>query len=351
MFGVVLVTGASGYVASHVVKVLLEKGYRVRGTVRSFMNAERVNHLYDLCPDSKHKLELVEADLTKDDTWPRAVVGCEYVHHVASPLPLEEPKNEDDVIVPAVQGTLGVLKASAKTGTVRRVVLTSSCAAIANMGGNKEPMKEKDWTNLDDPGLSAYSKSKHLAEKAAWDFVTELPANEKFELAVVNPNFVVGPILHGATGMSFEVIKSIFTREMPMLPHFSIGICDVRDVALAHLKCMTFPEAAGNRHIITHSALWMIDIAKILTAEFASYNPPSVTVPNWVIWIVSWFNHSMALRYKSLTRPLVYDNSRMKTVLQIDPIPPEKSLIDMFYSMIEGGYVPKTDKYKGPPPA
>ncbi|RUS77592.1 hypothetical protein EGW08_014650, partial [Elysia chlorotica] len=281
-----------------------------------------------------------------------AVSGCTFIHHVASPFPLNEPKTEAEVVGPAVQGTIGVLKAAAKVGTVRRVVLTSSCAAIANVGGNKEPKTERDWTDLDDPYLSVYSKSKHLAEKAAWDFVNNLPANEKFELAVVNPNFVVGPILHGATGSSFELIHKLLTRKMPRVPHFSIGLCDVRDVALAHLRCMTLPGAAGNRHIISHSAIWMIDMADILTAEFASqgYNPPTGTAPNCIMWLAGCFDRSLALRYRCLTRPLLFDNSRMKTVLKIEPTPPEKSLVDMAYSMIEGGFVPKTDKYRGPLP-
>ncbi|GFO29722.1 NADPH-dependent aldehyde reductase ari1-like isoform x2, partial [Plakobranchus ocellatus] len=239
----VLVTGASGFLGRHVVKVLQEKGYRVRGTVRSLKNAKRVEHLYNLCPNAKFKLELVEADLTKDETWLDAVEGCTYIHHVASPFPLEDVNRDEEIIGPAIQGTLGVMKAAAKTGMVKRIVLTSSSSAVGFVGGNKDPRTEKDWTNINDKGISAYPKSKVLAEKAAWEFVANLPENEKFELAVINPVFILGPVLQGSGGTSFEIIQQILMKEVPVVPHFNLGVCDVRDVAEAHLRCMTLPEA------------------------------------------------------------------------------------------------------------
>ncbi|RUS89995.1 hypothetical protein EGW08_002262 [Elysia chlorotica] len=346
----VLVTGASGFLATHVVKLLQEKGYRVRGTVRSLKNTEKNKHLHNLCPNSKHRLELVEADLNDDDSWPSAVEGCEFIHHVASPFPLDEPKDEAKVIEPAVKGTLGVLKAAAKSGAVKRVVITSSCIAIGYVGGNKVPKTEDDWTDLKDPSSTAYPKSKHLAEKAAWDFVAKLPANEKFELAVINPCFIVGPMLHSTAGTSTTIIKQLLMREVPMVPQFNIGMCDVRDCAEAHLRCMTLPEAVGHRHIIFESAVWLKEAADILREEFASqgYNPPSLLLPNWVVWLASWFSSMMATRYRTVMLPVLFDNSRMRNVLKIDPIPHEKSLVDMAYSMIETGHVPKTDKYRGP---
>lgn len=347
----VLVTGATGFLATHVVKVMLENGYRVRGTVRSLKNTEKVKHLYDLCPNAKHKLELVEADLTDDDSWPSAVEGCEFIHHVASPFPLDDPKNEDEIVKPAVQGTLGVLKAAAKSGTVKRVVVTSSCIAIGYKGGNTIPKTEKDWTDLKDPSTTAYPKSKHLAEKAAWEFVNNLPEGEKFELAVVNPCFIVGPVLHGQGGTSSTIIRQLLMREFPVVPNFNIGMCDVRDCAQAHLKCMTLPEAVGNRHIIFHSTVWLKEAADILRAEFSDqgYHPPSLTLPNFVVWLGSWFSRTLATRYRTVMEPLPLDNSRMRNVLKIEPTPPEKSLVDMAYSMIEGGHVPKTALYRGPP--
>nr|XP_006823935.1 PREDICTED: bifunctional dihydroflavonol 4-reductase/flavanone 4-reductase-like [Saccoglossus kowalevskii] len=170
----VLVTGASGYIASHVVQQLLKNGYRVRGTVRSKKNATKVQHLLNLCPDAQHELELVEADLLDVESWKPAVDGCSHVIHVASPFPSEAPKHEDEIIKPALEGTLNVLKACQNAGTVKRVVVTSSIAAVSGgfTGESNVVFSEKDWPNVDTIGT--YEKSKTLAEKAAWDFVDKL---------------------------------------------------------------------------------------------------------------------------------------------------------------------------------
>ncbi|GFS14476.1 dihydroflavonol 4-reductase [Elysia marginata] len=178
---------------------------RVRGTVRSLQDLAKVRPLYDLCPDARHNLELVEADLTEEKSWIEAVKGCTYVHHVASPFPSVSPTDEDDVIGPAVAGTLRVLRAAAKDGGVRRVMLTSSCVAVGLCGGNTHPFTENDWTDLSNKYITAYAKSKHLAERAAWDYVKELPHDEKFELAVVNPAFVLGPPATKSSGTSISV--------------------------------------------------------------------------------------------------------------------------------------------------
>ena len=188
----ILVTGASGYIACHIVKKLMEKGYRVRGTVRSLKDEKKVAPLRKLVPNPKHELELVEADLLKEETWPDAVKGCTFVIHTASPFPNTNPRDENEIIKPAVNGTLFVFRACAQEEKVKRVVLTSSVAAIA--GDNFEHNKhytEKDWA---DPNLlSAYPKSKVLAEKSAWEFLEERKKNNLkcFELAVINPGYVM----------------------------------------------------------------------------------------------------------------------------------------------------------------
>ena len=166
----ILVTGASGYIATHVVQQLQQQGYRVRGTVRSLQNATKVAPLRELCPGSKYPIELVEADLMKPDSWPLAVKDCHYVMHVASPFPADNPRHEDDLIKPAVDGTLNVLRACQDAGTVKRVVLTSSVASVARTDTASKAVKtEADWTDTNNMKC-AYAKSKTLAEKAAWDY-------------------------------------------------------------------------------------------------------------------------------------------------------------------------------------
>jgi nucleoside-diphosphate-sugar epimerase len=189
----ILVTGASGYIACHIVKKLMEKGYRVRGTVRSLKDEKKVAPLRNLVQNPKHELELVEADLLKEEKWSDAVKGCTFVIHTASPFPNSSPKDENELITPAVNGTLYVLRACVQEGSkVKRVVLTSSVAAIAGSNfENNRTYTEKDWPNVDI--LDPYSKSKTLAEKSAWNFLEERKKNKLpcFELAVINPGYVM----------------------------------------------------------------------------------------------------------------------------------------------------------------
>jgi len=241
----VLVTGASGYLAMHVVKQLVDSGeYIVRGTVRSLENEKKVKPLRELSPENaKYHLELVEADLMKKEAWADAVKDCTYVIHVASPVPAGNPKDEMEVIGPAVEGTKHVLEACAKTkGGVKRVVLTSSCSAI--YPGRLEEGKvfnEEDWSL--EEGCIPYEKSKLRAEKAAWELVKNLPDDEIFELCCINPGLILGPVLHGSTCISMEFHRRFLQREVPMVPRLSLPMCDVRDVARAHITAMTSPKA------------------------------------------------------------------------------------------------------------
>ena len=188
----VSVTGATGYIATHIVQQLLQPGYRVRGTVTSLKNEEKVKPLYKLCPEANDKLELVECDLD-ENCWDAAVKDCRYVLHTASPVPIANPEDEDEVIKPAVEGTMFVLRACQKAGTVKRIVLTSLIAAIAHKIKNK-PLTEEDWADLEPAIISKYGKGKTLAQRAAWEFIKQ---NEKMELATINPSYVLGPTICG----------------------------------------------------------------------------------------------------------------------------------------------------------
>lgn len=346
----VLVTGASGYVAGHVVQQLQEAGYKVRGTVRSLKNTDKVKHLYHLCPDAAHKLELVEADLTNPESWPPAVGGVTYVIHVASPFPITQPKREEDLIVPAVEGTLSVLRACAKTSSVKRVVMTSSCAAVGweVRHQDSQTRTEEDWS--DTTRIDTYSKSKTLAEKAAWDFVHDLPDDEKFELVVINPSLVLGPPLHGTVCSSVDIMKKLLERQMPMLPKMSFAIIDVRDVALAHIKAMTTPEAAGQRFICNNTNLWFSQMAILLKTVFGSqgYNVPTSVAPKVVLWMGSIFDSSIKLVLPHVGDMKVFANNKLKTVLGVQPREVRDTVIEMAYALIENGFVKKTSKYRGP---
>ncbi|XP_065064206.1 uncharacterized protein LOC135690549 [Rhopilema esculentum] len=335
----VLVTGASGYVASHCIKKLLEDGeYRVKGTVRSLTNETVCEALRNLVPGAKHQLDLVQADLLDEGSWKDAVEGCTYVLHVASPCSLETPKHEDELIKPAVDGTLNVLKACKEVGGVRRVVLTSSIAAIY-IGNLKKELDEGDWSDVTQAG--AYSKSKCLAEKAAWDFVKELPDESKFELVTINPGFIVGPLLIKKECESYKIIKRLLLREMPAVPDFCAAMVDVRDVAEAHVKSITNPDAAGHRHILSfgNHSYSILQLADILAKEFNSkgFNVPTTKVPKPLIWLFSWFDKSLKAAYPCIGTTWNMNINRMKNVLGIEGRDINEATIAMAQSMIDLG--------------
>ncbi|KFM60178.1 putative uncharacterized oxidoreductase, partial [Stegodyphus mimosarum] len=347
---IVLVTGASGYVAAHIVKLLQSEGYKVRGTVRSLQNEAKVKPLMNLCPDAQYPLDLVEADLLKEDTCKEAVKGCTYVIHTASPFPSTTPSNPDDVLKPAVNGTRNILQACAEAGTVKRVVITSSIAAIHGEMVMEEGKvyTEGDWTNTESTSLDLYSKSKTLAERAAWDFVKELPEDKKFELSVINPGLVLGPVINGSISTSVEIIKKLMEHSMPMVPKANFSVCDVRDVATAHLKAMTLPNAADHRHIISTQNVWFKDIALALSKEFKphGYNIPSMVAPYFAVWLNSCFDKMSRTILPRIGREFRFDNKRMREELGISPIELNQTLIDTAYSLIENGFVKKSKKYK-----
>lgn len=345
----VLVTGASGYLASHVVQQLLSGGRAaVRGTVRKLGDEAKVRHLRDLAPGARHPLELVEADLLSPDTWPPAVADMDYVLHVASPLPLATPRDENEVIRPAVEGTLNVLRACAKTPSVKRVVLTSSAMAVYAMSESPgRDLTEDDWS--DTARIEAYAKSKTLAERAAWDLVASLPDDEKFDLVVLNPTLILGPPLHATVSASVEMMVMLLARQTPMIPRLSLPIIDVRDVALAHVIAMTSPEAAGQRIILNNSSLWMQDVALLLKEVFGpqGYRVPTTIAPKPLLWVASLFDSKIKSVLPHLGVVYNYSNQKMKDILKIQPRNIRETVVEMAYGVIEAGFVRKTKDYKG----
>src|SRR5271168_4395523 len=262
----VLVTGGSGFIGAHCILRLLEAGYAVRTTVRNLGREGEVRAMLKVGgAEPGGQLSFVAADLEKDAGWPEAIAGCEYVLHVASPLPPSVPKHEDELIVPAREGTLRVLRAARAAG-VRRVVITSSFAAIGyGHPPQQAPFDESSWSNIDGTA-AAYVKSKTLAERAAWQFIVEEGGG--LELAVINPVAVLGPVLGTDLSSSIQIVQRMLDGGMPAAPHLVFGVVDVRDVADLHLRAMSNPAAKGERFLaVSGDFLSMLDISKILKSH------------------------------------------------------------------------------------
>lgn len=346
----VLVTGATGFIALHIIQLLQREGYRVRGTVRSLKNENKLKPLKSLCPNAKYPLELVEADLTEDNGWDDAAKGCHYCIHVASPFPNAPPKKEEDLMIPAVEGTKRVFRACTNAGTVKRIVLTSSISAVHGESSNEEGRvyTEDDWSDISSSDIDAYAKSKTLAEKAAWEFVRALPPEKAIELVTINPSLVMGPSISGVVCTSLELIKRLMDGSMPLIPRIYIAICDVRDVALAHVRAISKPEAANCRHIVTSAHLWLQDIAHVLRNEFAphGYFIPTWPAPYFSLYLYSFLDNSTKLILPRIGQTYTFSNRRMKDVLEVDPRMSQDTLIDTVYGLIECGVVKKTKNYK-----
>ncbi|PRY41609.1 dihydroflavonol-4-reductase [Umezawaea tangerina] len=327
----VLVTGATGYLAGHCVAELLTEGYAVRGTVRDPRTAE-VAHLRALAERTGGELEFAAADLTSDAGWAEAVDGCTYVLHVASPFPSRIPSDENEVIRPAVDGTLRVLKAARFSGTVRRVVLTSSGAAVHF--GHDAPghvFTEDDWTDVNQAG--PYPKSKTLAEQAAWDFARETG----LELVALQPGTILGPLLHPDARTSVELIRRIMRGGLPALPTIGWNIVDVRDLARLHRLAMETPEAAGNRYIAGDRFLWARGIASVLAERYRprGYRIGTAAMPYWLTWAIARFDPSVRLALTFWGRQDLTTAAKAEEELGWTNRPPEDSVIDTAESLIQ----------------
>jgi len=288
----ILVTGGSGFVGGHVILQLLEAGHDVRTTLRSLAKEQAVRDtLAHAGAKNLGRLSFVAADLNQDEGWAQAVTGCDYVQHVASPFPLAQPKDENDLIRPAVDGTHRVLRAARDAG-VKRVVLTSSFAAIGyGHGDQAAAYTEADWTNVDGPAVQPYMKSKTLAERAAWDFVER--EGNGLELAVVNPVGIFGPVLNEDLSTSIEIIKRMLEGGLPGAPRLYFGVVDVRDVAGMQIKAMTAPEAKGERFLaVAGDPVSIYDMSVILQQGMGEKAAKAKLrqVPNWLMRIMALFN-------------------------------------------------------------
>ncbi|MEO0487111.1 MAG: aldehyde reductase [Pseudomonadota bacterium] len=316
----VFVTGASGFIAKHILRELFEKGYEVRASVRS---EKRTAELTDLFPDAP--LEFAFLDLTKDDGWAEAMTGCDVLMHTASPFPLAEPKHPDELIRPAVDGTLRAMNA-AKAAGITRVILTSSCAAIYKDAAKPKmaPSDETNWTTPDDPSVGAYEASKTLAEKAAWDFVAQNPG---MALTTINPGGVFGPSMDANYGTSLEIVEQIMTGKIPVAPPMNLVCVDVRDVAMMHVAAITLDATKGERFAAVSDTLYLLEMSKILKAWDPKLKAPTRQMPAWVIRILGRFMADVKPVLANLDRNLAVSGAKAERVFGFKFLPVKDSLI------------------------
>lgn len=328
----VLVTGISGFLGGHVALQLLQRGYRVRGTLRRMSTVPATMLRFQPFAEN---LSFAEADLDRDGGWPEAVSGCDYVIHTASPFPSGVVRDEAGLVQTAREGALRVLRASHE-GKVQRVVLTSSIGAT-NHGSGRAPFSEKDWTDVGSKRATPYYKSKTLAERAAWAFAEE----QGLSLAVINPGLILGPLMANDIGSSVGLIWKLMSGKFTRLPRYGCSVVDVRDVAQAHVQAMIEPAAAGHRFIVGGRVFSMKDLSLVLADSFPQFESqlPTAELPDWFVRILALVDADARTIVHELGRDLSVDTSKAKSILQWRPRSEEETIRDCGQSLIDRGLV------------
>lgn len=336
MAGTAFVSGGSGYIAGFLIRQLIDNGWTVHTSIRNLAREGEVRGWLNV---DNIKLKFFQADLNSDDGWAAAMNGCTHVAHVASPFPLDVPKDADELIVPAREGALRAVR-FAKAAGVKRFVLTSSMAAIA-YGHSKgvRMYNEQDWTNLDDPGVMPYPRSKTVAERAARDWVK---ANgEGMEFASVNPAGVFGPLMSDDLSTSIELVKQLLEGKVPMCPDVGFGIIDVRDVADLHYRAMTAPDIQDERYVCSGPFLKMIDAAHILREHLGdrASKVPTKKMPDWLLKLFAIFRPELKQLVNELGNVRGGDSTHAEKTLGWTMRPPEEAILATANSLIERGIV------------
>ncbi|MEA5137496.1 SDR family oxidoreductase [Arcicella rigui] len=334
----VLITGITGFLGSHTAIAFLKKGYAVVGTIRNFSRKEAIKKTIVEHTNNGNMLSFVEIDLASPQAdWDKALTNIDYVVHIASPFPTTLPKSDDELIIPAKQGTLNVLNAATKAG-VKRVVITSSSGAAVY--GNKKVgiFTEKDWTNIANlKDTTAYFRSKTIAEKAAWDFVKQIPNAP--ELVSILPGAILGPVLEKDFGTSANIVKKLLDGSMPAMPKIGYEMVDVRSVAQAFINAIEIEEAKGERFLCTNGYLTFSDIAKILKDKYPTKKIPSGTLPNFMVRFFSNIDKETKPILNDLETSRKVDNSKIKKLLKWQPIELEKAVVDTAESLLKQGII------------
>lgn len=336
----VFLTGASGFIAKHIVLKLLNAGYHVRGSVRSLSRGDEVRVAVRTHLDDAEKLDdrlsFVALDLGSDDGWDGVMDGCSALLHTASPFPLEQPENEDDIIRPAVDGTVRALRAADAAG-IDRVVLTSSAVAVmyGPLAAGKTTYDESDWSEDYHPMQDAYGRSKTRAEKAAWAYVAS--DARMMKLTTINPVLVAGPALDGNIGTSLEIIERVLKGADPMQPRIGLPIVDVRDVADMHVKALQVPASEGQRVLAADSFLWMTDIAKLIKGAYPDRPIKTRVAPDFLLKFMAMFDPSIKAILPSLGVELAVSNARAKALFDMDFRPAKDAVLASCASLIIHG--------------
>jgi nucleoside-diphosphate-sugar epimerase len=337
--GTVLVTGGSGYIGGWCIVALLERGYRVKTTIRNLAREAEVRAWLAKAVEPGDRLSFYAADLMSDAGWDAAAEGCDYVLHVASPIAVAEPKDPDELIVPAREGAKRAVNAAIKAG-VKRVVLTSSVAATSQLEESGDSVSDETrWTDVTDPKLNAYGKSKTLAERAAWDLVAE--KGGAMTLATVNPALVIGPVLGKDFSGSIQLVERLVAGRLPGLPRLGWNVVDVRDVADLHIRAMLDPAAAGERFVAAGAWVWMAEVAALLKANLgeAARKTPTRKVPDFVVHLMGLFDKDIAGVASGLGKKHDFSSAKAQRVLGWRPRPTNETLLDCARSLIAVGAV------------
>lgn len=345
----ILVTGGSGFIGSHAIAQLLAQGHFVHTSVRSLQREPAVRAMLSAAGiDTDQRLRFFAADLTADAGWAEAVSGCDFVLHVASPFPANIPKHENDLIVPARDGALRVLHAARNAG-VRRVVLTSSFAAVGY--GHEEQPKAFDetiWTNLEGHDVSAYVKSKTLAERAAWDFIAS--EGNGLELAVINPVGVFGPVMSPDYATSILLVQKLMDGALPGSPNLRFGVVDVRDVVDLHLRAMTHPAANGERFLAVAGDFMRVhEMACVLKERMgdAARRVPIRQLPNWMIKLAALADPIVRQIVPELGKYKNASSDKARRLLDWSPRTNEDALVATAESLLQLGLL-KASNQKHP---